>query len=187
MTSPFPMLVISLAALILLLMIVIILIRQNGKQQLSYQREQLMRIRAQADEFIPPRIRALDEWKAEVHTAIRIAQSNRPKRRGEERDQYDRHLFEDLLHYKREEQFFRIADKHLDGFILHMREYYQLSDREMMFICLSLLALSDEQIALIMNYSEASLPTTRSRIGKKLGITNSSDWNSSLVEFIQQI
>ncbi|MBR0195840.1 MAG: hypothetical protein IJQ32_06355 [Paludibacteraceae bacterium] len=179
-------LIFSLVALIILLVIVIVLVRINSKQQLAYQREQVRRLREHADEFMPPRLKALDDWKVELHTALRLAQKNRPKHRGEERDQYDRQLFNELLYCNRFEQFFRLADKRLDGFATKMRNNYQVSDREMMFVCLSLLALSDEQVALIMEYSEASIPTTRKRIWKKLKISNSSDWNSRLTELVQQ-
>lgn len=186
MITTLHILIFSLVALIMLLVIVIVLVRINSRQQLAYQQEQLRRLRERADEFMPPRLKALDDWKVEVHTALRLAEKDRPRRRREERDQYDRQLFDELLHCNRNEQFFRLVDKRLDGFATKTRNNYQLSDREMMFVCLSLLALSDEQVALIMDYSEASIPTTRKRIGKKLNIGNSADWNSRLTELVQQ-
>ena len=79
-----------------------------------------------------------------------------------------------------------MADKRLDGFATYMRNIFQLSDRELMFVCLSILALSDEQIALVMEYSFASIPTTRKRIGKKLGIANSADWRSHLLMLVNR-
>lgn len=186
MITAMHILLFSSIALIVLLVIVIVLVRINSRQQLAYQREQLRRLRERADEFMPPRLKALDDWKVEVHTALRLAEKDRPRRRGEERDHYDRQLFDELLHCNQYEQFFRQADKHLDGFASKMRNNYQLSDREIKFVCLSLLTLSDEQIALVMDYSQASIPTTRKRIGKKLNIGNSADWNSRLTELVQQ-
>lgn len=186
MLSPLNIIFIALAALVVMLTIFIVLVRYNSQKQIEYQREQIQRLRARADEFMPPRLKAIDDWKMEVHTAIKLAEKDRPKRRGEEREQYDRHLFNTILLCNRVELFFRLADKHLDGFATRMSEDYQLSDREVLFICLSLLALSDEQIALIMDYSFASIPTTRKRIAKKLEITNISDWNSRLLDLVNQ-
>lgn len=179
-------LLIILIALILLLILMIVLIRINNKQQIEYQNEQIRRLRARANEFMPPSLKALDDWKMEVHTAIKLADKNRPTRRGEARNQYDRHVFESILHCNQHEYFFRLANEHLNGFASRMREEYPLSDRELMLICLSLLALSDEQIALILNYSQASIPTTRKRICTKLKIANSSNWNDHLLELVQQ-
>ncbi|MBR0296986.1 MAG: hypothetical protein IJQ95_06330 [Paludibacteraceae bacterium] len=186
MNTQLNILVIALVVLVLLLIVMLVLIRINNKQQMENQKEQIRRLRARANEFMPPSLKALDDWKMEVHTAVKLAAKDRPTRRGEARDQYDRQVFESILHCNRYEYFFRLANEHLNGFASKMRNEYPLSDREVMFICLSLLALSDEQIALILDYSQASIPTTRKRICTKLGIANSADWNNHLLDLVQQ-
>lgn len=186
MISPLQIWLIILVALVLLLLIIIFLIRINHKQQLIYQYEQIQQIREQIIEFIPPKLKALDDWKIEVHTAIKLSGNDRPKRRGPERDQYDLHIINKILHCDQNEQFFELTDTHLDGFATFMRKEFQISDRELMFVCLSLLSMSDEQIALIMGYSYASIPTTRKRIANKLGINNSANWQIRLLEFVNR-
>lgn len=178
--------IIALIAFVLLLIAMIILIQVNGKQQLERQKEIIMRLRTHAEEFMPPVLKALDDWKMEVHTAIKLAAKDRPIKRGEKRDQYDYQLFNSILYCNNSNYFFRKIDERLNNFSSKIRRYYALSDRELLFICLSLLSLSDEQIAIIMNYSSASIPTTRKRIGKKLGINNNNEWNSTLLDLVQQ-
>ncbi len=186
MNTPLFILAVTSAALISLLVVMLILMRISGKQQMEYQREQIRQLREHADEYMPPRLKALDDWKMEVYTAIKLAEKDRPKRRGEERDRYDLQTIDRILHCDRYEQFFGEADKRLDGFAGYMRKEFQISDRELMFVCLSLLNLSDEQIALVMGYSYASIPTTRKRIAKKLGISNYADWRSRLLALVNR-
>lgn len=186
MNTPIIILIASSVALILVLMLMLVLMRISNKQQMAYQREQIRQLRERADEFMPPHLKALDEWKMEIYMAIKLAEKDRPKRRSVERDRYDMQTINQMLHCDRYEPFFGLIDKRLDGFSTYMRNQFQLSDRELMFVCLSLLNLSDEQISLVMEYSYASIPTTRVRIGKKLGITNSSDWSSRLLELVNR-
>lgn len=186
MNTQLIILIATAVALIILLVLMLVLMRISGKQQFEYQREQIRQLREHADEYMPPRLKALDDWKMEVYTAIKLAEKDRPKRRGEARDRYDLEIINQMLHCDRNEHFFSMADKRLDGFASYMRNEFQLSDRELMFVCLSVLALSDEQIALVLEYSFASIPTTRKRIGKKLGIANSADWRSRLLTLVNR-
>ncbi|MBR1808276.1 MAG: hypothetical protein IJ776_02695 [Paludibacteraceae bacterium] len=179
------MIVLSVA-LIILLAVMIVLIRISTKQQLQRNREELLHLREQLGDLMPPRLKALDDWKVELHTALRLADKDRPHKRGEERDQYDRQVLNHMLHYERFAEFFKQTNKRLDGFASRLKEQFSLSDREIMFVCLSALSLSDEQIALIMEYSTASIPTTRKRIGNKLGIANSADWKDRILGLINQ-
>ena len=179
-------LIILSVTLIILLAIVIVLIRVSTKQQILRNREELHRLREKLGDLMPPRLKALDDWNVELHTAIKLAEKGRPHKRGEEREQYDRQVLNQMLRYERFADFFKEADKRLDGFASRLREQYKLSDRETMFVCLSVLSLSDEQIALVMEYSSASIPTTRKRIGKKLGIANSADWRDRILSIVNQ-
>jgi len=186
MSRPIVILIVLFVTLIILLAIVIVLIRVSTKQQILRNREELHRLREKLGDLMPPRLKALDDWKVELYAALRLAEKDRPRKRGVERDRYDRQVINQMLSYERFADFFRQADKRLDGFASRLREQYKLSDREIMFVCLSALSLEDEQIALVMEYSSASIPTTRKRIGNKLGIENSSEWRDRILSIVNQ-
>lgn len=180
------LLIILLSALVLLLVLMLVIMHISAKQRTVRDRDELQRLRQSLSSHIPPRLKVLDDWKVEVHTAVRLSESVRPKRRGEERDEFDRKVFNQQLHCDKYEQFFSLVDKRLNGFATRVRNDFQLRDRELMFVCLSALDLSDEQIALIMEYSLSSIPTTRKRISTKLRMSNVSEWRRCLLDLINQ-
>lgn len=173
-----------MVALCLFLLVMLLLVRISAEQKIKRDREELESLRELLNDQIPMSIKLLDEWRVEIIAAISLAENKRPIRRGEQRDEYDRQLFRRLLHYEQPEEFFSIFDKRLNGFATQAKRAYHLKDRELMFVCLSVIELSDERIALLMDYSVGSIATTRKRIGNKMGVENSSQWYKKLLLLI---
>lgn len=168
---------IALIAIIVLSLIVVLqavlyhtFVKQNQQKQTL------------AKEDVPQHFLA---WKQDFCAAkkyVILSNQTLPKK---DRDKQLISFYNQQLAYSEYARFKTIIDHHLCGFISRMEQQYpQLSEKDMLLIVLYLLETPDSEILTLTNMSPNSLPTTKSRLCKKLGVNHASNLSKFLISCI---
>jgi len=127
----------------------------------------------------------LDKWIAELNLAKQLVQQERdllPKR---QRDEFDKQFYERMLHYNNFSAFQHLINSKLDAFSTRLEARIpNLSEKELTLLYLLLLQVPNDDILLLTDYAPTSLPTTKQRLCKKLGISHVNNLSSTLASWV---
>lgn len=88
-----------------------------------------------------------------------------------ERERIDRKMYEELLHLNDIEFFYKEMDTVLNNMVTKLQTRYQLNQKEIQWCCLYLLNISNQDIMMLLDYSQEALKKMRQRLAKtKFGI-----------------
>lgn len=109
----------------------------------------------------------------------------RKKSNFEEREQIDKIVFNEVLHFDDEKVFTDKMNKVLNQLPDKLRsDYPDINYKEILWCCLFMLQLSTTEIALIMGYTQSSQYKFKQRLCKKLNFDSSKDLEQMLHEKI---
>ncbi len=100
-----------------------------------------------------------------------------------ERNESDRKIYNEILHYDDKAHFFRQMDAVSCNLISKLRERYKgLTERELCWVCLHLLTIPPSDILLLLDYKHEALKKMKVRLIKKLNLA----YVSMIPDFLQK-
>lgn len=97
------------------------------------------------------------------------------------RNAYLKKFYEKKLYLYDFDLFVKLVDSKIDHYISNlMVDFPKLSSRDLQLIILYLLSVSENDILIIFDYSQSSLPTIKNRLCHKLNISRASNLHSYL-------
>lgn len=168
--------------MVLLLMFVALSIYHHiAAKQLNEEYDRLLNEQKNGN-HLPENLKA---WLTELDSARQLVQQERdilPKRK---RDELDRQIYDKMLNYTVFSAFRHKVDSKLNGFSTRMEQRFPaLTEKDLTLLYLILLKIPNDDILLLTNYAPSSLPTTKQRLAKKLGITRVNDLFPTLVSWV---
>ena len=142
----------------------------------------IQRIDNQKNHILPSN---LNNWLLELSSARQLVKDERellPKRK---RDEFDRQFYDKMLKYKTFSIFRHKVNSKLNNFSTRLEQKNPtLSEKDLILLYFILLQIPNEDILLLTGYAPSSLPTTKQRLAKKIGISHVNDMFSTLISWI---
>ncbi|MEA4851040.1 MAG: tetratricopeptide repeat protein [Paludibacter sp.] len=93
-----------------------------------------------------------------------------------EREEMDREMYRNILHVEDRQAFARLMDKTFNNVFSNLETRFpELTYKELIWCCLFLLGLPNNEIALILDSQPASLYKMKQRIGQKMNLASTRD------------
>ncbi len=127
----------------------------------------------------------LNKWLNELSTAKQLVQHDREILSKRKRNEFDKQFYERMLHFNNFPAFRHMINHRLNDFSTRIEvRFPHLSEKELTLLYLVVLQIPNEDILLLTNYAPTSLPTTKQRLCKKVGISHVNDLFPYLVSWI---
>ena len=100
-----------------------------------------------------------------------------------EREEMDREMYRNILHVEDRQAFARLMDKTFNNVFNNLETRFpELTYKELIWCCLFLLGLPNNEIALILDSQPTSLYKMKQRIALKMNLTSTRDLPQILVD-----
>lgn len=104
-----------------------------------------------------------------------------------EREEMDREMYRNILHVEDRQAFARLMDKTFNNVFSNLETRYpELTYKELIWCCLFLLGLPNNEIALILDSQPASLYKLKQRIGQKMNLVSTRDLPQMLFDLSEK-
>ena len=176
---------IGLILLVIILCLYVLFIHMHYVQQEKKLERKVEQLQLQVS-HLSERRRAVIAWSEELEIGRKaISQLSKS---AVQCNEFIYQFYVQQLHIANMKSFFSLVDKRLDGFAFRLEEHHPtLSDKEQALLICYALGLPEQDICLLLNYSTASLPTTKSRLCKKLGLTHASQLPGQISQLLDSI
>ena len=176
-------LIISTIVTIVFMVTFVVLAILHTRQREKYFEEQNEKIR-QLSEQNNPLIVKLLQWRNDITIEKEKLKSVKKGLSRQERLQLDKEMYDSLLHTDDFKQFIQIIDSNFNNFADKVMRKFDLSEKDYRLLLLILLDISDDDISTIMGYSYGSMPTTKVRLAKKIGLKQSAQLRPYLLSLL---
>ena len=104
-----------------------------------------------------------------------------------EREEMDREMYRNILHVEDRQAFSRLMDKTFNNVFSNLETRFpELTYKELIWCCLFLLGLPNNEIALILDSQPASLYKMKQRIGQKMNLASTRDLPQMLFDLSEK-
>jgi len=104
-----------------------------------------------------------------------------------EREEMDREMYRNILHVEDRQAFARLMDKTFNNVFSNLETRFpELTYKELIWCCLFLLGLPNNEIALILDSQPASLYKMKQRIGQKMNLASTRDLPQMLFDLSEK-
>lgn len=104
-----------------------------------------------------------------------------------EREEMDREMYRNILHVEDRQAFARLMDKTFNNVFNNLESRFpELTYKELIWCCLFLLGLPNNEIALILDSQPMSLYKMKQRIGQKMNLTSTRDLPQMLFDLSEK-
>ena len=135
-----------------------------------------------------PRLQQRLLWSAELAAARRLTEEQRQQQPPDDREAFDRSLYNKMMYWEQTDRCFAYADDRLDGFVSRLRgRYPQLTDSDLQLLLLYTLQVPQNDLLTLMNYSPNRLPTTKQRLCRKLNLDSALHLPEQICELLSTL